>query len=395
MKKYTFVQAMPVWAADREYEKNLWLEFSTELQKSEGVTLSLACSCVYSLRINGKFIAFGPARSAHGFYRVDEIDLTELLSNGRNKLTITVAGYNVNSFYTLDQPSFLCAEIAENGKIVAATGKSGFRCRQVTEHEQKVGRYTYQRAFSEIYDLKKISDDEIKVVFVNEEKTFIYRDSALNVYPREKAEGIVFRGKVHIGDHKAELKYPRQLVTIDNEKYKGYKLEELTTDLHLLARNIDIDSVEKTDSRPKSYYIENGSYAVIKMKHDTTGTVSLKIKSDEPNEILLTFSEIISPDNTVDYRFGGMTRAILWRIPAGEYTLENFEPYSMQYIAVYPLKGAVTINDFEMVCFGADKPDVKLKSSDTELNAIFDAAIETYRQNTFTIYMDCPSRERA
>ena len=36
-----------------------------------------------------------------------------------------------------------------------------------------------------------------------------------------------------------------------------------------------------------------------------------------------------------------------------------------------------------------------VSAEDKDLKKIFDAAVQTYRQNTFTIYMDCPSRERA
>ncbi|MBQ9511201.1 MAG: hypothetical protein IJR55_05870 [Clostridia bacterium] len=394
MKKYYFTSAIPVWAEGKEYEKNLWLEFSTIIKKQKNVTLSVTGSSVYNIRINGKFIAFGPARCAHGFYRVDEIDISELLTNDENTLSITVAGYNVNSFYTLDQPSFLCAELCANGIIIAATGKTGFSCRVVDEHEQKVGRYTYQRTFVEIYDLREIKNNVTDVV-PTEKKTFIYRDSALNIYPYESAEKVVFRGKYHMGDHKAELKYPRQLTIVDDVMYKGYRLDEITTDLHLLCRNIDIDDVEAVDETAENVKIADDNYAVFKMKHDTTGKVSLEVTADNPADVLITFSEVLSDSNKVDYRFGGMTRAILWHITAGKQTLESFEPYSMQYIAVYPINGSITVDSLGIICFEAEKPDVKLKSDDKTLGLIFDAAIETYRQNTFTIYMDCPSRERA
>ena len=86
MKKYYFTSAIPVWAEGKEYEKNLWLEFSTIIKKQKNVTLSVTGSSVYNIRINGKFIAFGPARCAHGFYRVDEIDISELLTNDENTL---------------------------------------------------------------------------------------------------------------------------------------------------------------------------------------------------------------------------------------------------------------------------------------------------------------------
>jgi alpha-L-rhamnosidase len=45
--------------------------------------------------------------------------------------------------------------------------------------------------------------------------------------------------------------------------------------------------------------------------------------------------------------------------------------------------------------FGDDESERKYMGGDADIQKIFDAAVRTYRQNAFTIYMDCPSRERA
>ena len=140
MHDYSFKKAIPVWADGREKEMNVWLAFTTKVPCGKHTILSVTGSSAYNIRINGEFFAFGPARCAHGFYRVDELDLTFSLSQKENEITITVAGYNCNSFYHLDQPSFFCAEIISDSEIIAASGKSGFSCREVSQHEQKAER---------------------------------------------------------------------------------------------------------------------------------------------------------------------------------------------------------------------------------------------------------------
>ena len=40
-------------------------------------------------------------RGPHGYYRMDELDLSPHLRAGQNVLAIEVAGYNVNSYDTL------------------------------------------------------------------------------------------------------------------------------------------------------------------------------------------------------------------------------------------------------------------------------------------------------
>ena len=39
-----------------------------------------------------------------------------------------MAGYNVNSFAYLDMPAFLCAELTEDGNVIAATAPESRAC---------------------------------------------------------------------------------------------------------------------------------------------------------------------------------------------------------------------------------------------------------------------------
>lgn len=101
--------------------------------------------------MNGIFLGYGPARAAHGYYRVDEYALSGLQEV--NRITVEVAGYNCNSFYALNQRPFLQAEIVYDGNVIA-TGKNecGFTCLIDGRRIRKSPRYSYQRAFCECYD---------------------------------------------------------------------------------------------------------------------------------------------------------------------------------------------------------------------------------------------------
>ncbi len=108
-----FQVAKPVWPKGRETEMNLSVGFRAVFEPPRGkpVLLRAAASTLYRFFVNGEFKGCGPARGPHGYYRVDEWDLTRDLSAGTNVVAIEVAGYNINSFYILNQPSFLQAEI--------------------------------------------------------------------------------------------------------------------------------------------------------------------------------------------------------------------------------------------------------------------------------------------
>ena len=152
----SFSSAKPVWPEGRETERNLLVEFRSTFDRPDAgsIVLRLAGASLYRVYVNGGFLGHGPARAGHGFYRVDEWDISpKALKPGRNEVVIEVAGYNANSFYLLDQPSFLQAEIVAGGKTIAATGADGFTAAIRHDRVQKTQRYSFQRPFSEVWTL--------------------------------------------------------------------------------------------------------------------------------------------------------------------------------------------------------------------------------------------------
>src|SRR5512138_613920 len=108
-----FSEAQAVWPEGREKERNITVGFTASFeQPCRGATwLGVTGATLYRVFLNGDFLGHGPARGPHGFYRVDEWNLSDRLKPGINRIAIEVAGYNANSYYLLDQPSFLQAEI--------------------------------------------------------------------------------------------------------------------------------------------------------------------------------------------------------------------------------------------------------------------------------------------
>ncbi|MDD4645070.1 MAG: hypothetical protein PHY99_03695, partial [Bacteroidales bacterium] len=153
-----FKKAQPIWPTGRELEKNLTVGFRTQFIKpSNGsAVLKIAGSTLYRIYLNGTFIGHGPARAGHGYYRADEWDLAGKLTEGNNILAIEVAGYNINSYYLPDQPSFIQAEVVSGKKVLAATTAESddFEATQITNRIQKAPRYSFQRTFTEYYQLE-------------------------------------------------------------------------------------------------------------------------------------------------------------------------------------------------------------------------------------------------
>ncbi|MEG1634089.1 MAG: hypothetical protein RR388_00505, partial [Rikenellaceae bacterium] len=89
-----FSKAVPVWACGREKEMNLTLNFNATFTvgAGESADLKITASTLYKVLLNGKFLGYGPARAAHGYFRVDEYDISDLVHVGKNRVEIEVAG---------------------------------------------------------------------------------------------------------------------------------------------------------------------------------------------------------------------------------------------------------------------------------------------------------------
>jgi len=398
----TFEKAIPVWATDRETELNLWLSFRTVAMSGTKTILRLTGSTAYDVKVNGTFVAFGPAKCGHGYYRVDELDLTPYIA-ASSVITVTVAGYNCSCGSYINSPSFLCAELIEDDKITAATGHDGFLCREMTEHEQKVLRYSNQRTFTEVYRMTPeisfweqhaeifLPDFSIVSLTPTEQKCYIQRGCSYHTYDKIFPQAIVSEEHFTRGNLKSsDITYPSYM----RPGSTRFSLEEIATDSFLLSKNLSItDSVPCLKS-PTDVSLTVGHALTYHWKGNTTGRITMDITCRKDATLLALFEEYITPDNELIH-YGSIHNCLIWDLKMGTYTISTFEPYVLQALRLYALSGEVTVSQIYVQYFGADKPSWKYVGSDPELEKIYDAAIETYRQNTFTIFMDCPSRERA
>ena len=149
-EKVNFRKAVPVWEKNKEKEMNHSLVFRAVTAKGRKYVLRIAAHSRYQIFINGEFAAAGPARAAHGFFRVSEYDFSNKMTDEENVIAVITAGYNVNSYYLTDQPSFVCMELEEDGEIILATGSENeFEALTYRNRAKKVQRYSFQRPFTE------------------------------------------------------------------------------------------------------------------------------------------------------------------------------------------------------------------------------------------------------
>ena len=334
----SFAEAIPVWTQGREKEKNLTLSFREVISagRVQNAYIRIAASTDYRLRVNGEFVAHGPSVAAHDFYRVDCYDLKPYLKRGKNLLALEVAGYNESSYYLLNQPSFLQAEVELNGEVVAATGKA-FEAYDLGQRKADVERFSFQRPFVEYYTLTPDFDAWAK-----------------------------------------DLQWQGAAVTLVQQQAKT-----------LLARQVEYPDY-------KMHKAEAQGDNIYKFACNSTGFLGAKVVVTEPAELKIAFDELLDAEGRVDEERLICKPYVTYNLQPGEYTLESFEPYTMQYAEVKILSGKAEVQEIFMRDYcNADVHRGLFLSDNESMNFLFETARETYRQNSLDIFMDCPSRERA
>ena len=147
--------AKPIFLANMNLAANCQAGFRREFtlpSSAASVRLRITAATFYRIYCNGRFAFHGPARAAHRFARVDDIDLSPFAVVGNNALAIEVAGYNEENIYVTGDSSFLIAELVLDGSVIDATDVDWIGIR-LHQRKQIVERFSHARCANEIYDL--------------------------------------------------------------------------------------------------------------------------------------------------------------------------------------------------------------------------------------------------
>ncbi|MDR0844551.1 MAG: hypothetical protein LBN71_04960, partial [Tannerella sp.] len=404
-------KAVPVWASGREKEMNLNLGFRGVFQAKKGqpVTLKITASTLYRVYVNGEFVGSGPARAAHGYFRVDEYDISPFVRDGGNIVAAEVAGYNVNTYYTIDQPSFLLSEVAADGKIILATGKNrDFEAFQIKERLQKVERYSFQRPFTEYYRMKEGYEQWRTSATVPVEKLKLSAFPQVELLPRnvllpsfEIVEPIAVYSKGTMTKIVPATYHKDRSLKNIGEKFKGYPESELEVApasqemLELVSANQEI--INKPTVAIGTISLKTNEFYTYNFASNYSGFIGAKLTCQSPTRIIFYFDEVLTDgDVNTRKRQSDVCNQIVYEFAPGAYDLETFESYTFKYLKVIATEGNCQIENVYLREFAyPENKNATFNSSNFKLNAIFDAAKQTSRQNSVDVFMDCPSRERA
>ena len=406
MQPFTFQKAKPVWLAGRRQEMNLSVVFRATVPGGQA-RLCVAGHSDYEVVVNGRFFSQGPARAGHGWFRVDDLDLSSALTDDQNVVCILAAGYNVNSYYLTHQEPFICAEIERGGEILFATGSDiPFACSLYTDRVQKVQRYSFQRPFVECYrhgrDYDRVFTDPAYtapavVPDVSDEKRFLLRETLQSDYEVRAAQRLLAVGTADPATEPTGW---------DNWDDRGYSGVNGTTIKGYYPQELEICSVRELygyaftiTKRPEQPFavteLPKNGFALYDMGRNTTGFIRLRVRVQQDTVLWVIFNETLHGDLPDP---GHEACEVRWELQGGRsYELFSFEPYTYRYLQVFSAGGEATVEQLSQYAehYPAAGLLSPLRIRDEALRMIYDAAVETFRQNAVDIFMDCPSRERA
>ena len=347
---HVFRQAERVWGEGRSVT-NAYLRFRAvfDAAKGERPVLRITASTVYRAKLNGAFLGYGPARSAEGWFKVDEWPVAGV-REGRNEIEIDVAGYVCESYQYVIQPAFLQAEVVSGGRVLAATAADG-------------------GAFA---------------------ATEIPRDIGGAVYSRQRG----FPGERYVVDPEAKA------VAVPLVKAADRRMGN-NAPCQLRPR-----AVPYPEFKVKDYFTETkaGPGKVWAAPFNDTGFIGFRVKVTEPGTFAIRFDEGLVDGKLDLFRNGDPSNSwhaclnhITWDVKRpGEYVFETFEPYTFKFVEGRMESGRGEISAPYLRQFRNPLPErAQFSSSDPDLDLIFRAACDTLAENGVDLYTDCPGRERS
>lgn len=391
-----FMQAKPIYPTGKSTEMHTFAAFRATTNTLQNVYIYITASSFYQLWVNGSFVSFGPARTAKGYARVDELPLSAYACEGENEIVVLVTGHVCCSLSTVRQPSFLQAELRCGEAVLCATGRD-FEAYLPPHRVQKVKRYSVQRHFSEVWDFQHgasfcLPQYRTEIECIANAPQPIVRRAPYAYYENINANGAASVGTFTF-DETLPCRTDPYSHVLSERMGKFNETEILYHPFEWLQRQRQQKTAGATDF---PIHLSENEYVVLDFKRIETGFLQLCAAAQSDADVVIGFSEDASPDrfeftnmnayNTVEVLFG-----------AGEkQDFMSFEPYVGRYFIVAVRKGHILLENFGIKTFMHDPNGVLAEPpKDAVLHSVFQAAIRTFAHNAVDIYMDCPSRERA
>lgn len=389
-----FLRAKPIWAEGKSREMNTYVVFKTLVSANAQAELHIAGTCFYRVYANNSFVCAGPARGPVGCVREDIITFTEEMLEG--EILIETVGYYCKSISTVQQPSFLMAEVRCGDKVLACTG-TNFKAYLLKNKIQKVERYSAQRHFTEVWDFTRTSESDfeecqINVEIMDEMPTVLERRAPYPFYKDIELKQIRNKGSYEFQE---TLPYKKQKYSWQMSEDWGYfPWDEIEHHPFSWAQRLSQTVTGGAEKLP--VVVSEGEYVLLDFGRVEAGFLKASIEALEDSDVVISFCEYFEGE-IFEFQNMNVHNVVEYFMEKGDdREVQTFEPYTFRFVRIAVRKGSICLESFGMKTYIFDTSKVQMLDSDNEaLNAIYTAAVRTFAHNAVDLYFDCPSRERA
>lgn len=387
-----------IWANANLKEMNVQYTFQYTLTPKDDTMIRLAASNLYRIFVGGKLVGYGPARAAHGYSRIDEYSLAEW-SGSAVTVSVEVYSAQVNTYYIIEEDPFFAVEIVERDSVIATS--EDFTAYRMNERVQNVRRFTFQRAFNEIYHLT----NDIDMFYAGKVGDRIPVETVPVPMNKLLPRGVHYPklGKLYgtqIESGKLTENKKASCLVFESSDANGIDIRGfLPCEIGEDSADEVTDLAYSADPCMKTGTMGEMEYKIYDFSRTLTGFFSFKVLAKKATTVYITFDELANKRDgytEVNPLPNNCVNVLKYTFEPGEYCPISFEANSARFACVSVTCGEADITDFGMVLY--ENPDIgnfKYDYHDEELNSIVEAAINTLAQNAVDVLTDCPSRERA
>lgn len=376
-----------VWG-ETEETRNVELCFSCQIAALEDAKMLLVAKDLYNLFINGRFVAYGPSRAAKGYNRVERLDIGAYLTEKENEVAVYVQSNGTDTLAFAREAPVFGACILSGGQTVRQT--ADFRCFRMTDKLCRVERMSSQRGFLEVYAMQRdrghVGGSAFQPIGTKPvpcprllERGVCYADNAVKI-------AACIQNAAAYPDVPAHWENDLTRLLDSGTALDSFARSECECVLSRELLSFRFDEPKEARRR-----LQAPIYAFSRVY---SGKFRIRIRALQKTSLWLIYDDLLT-DGGVSFNREQIIHGLKWTLEAGEYTLYSQEVYSAKYLRLV-LDGEAELREVAVVCI--ENPDAgkfPVPPMDAALQTIVRAARNTFTQNAYDIFTDCPSRERA
>lgn len=372
-----------VWSP--EAEPNMELCFICQMEKEQQVVMEWIAKDICNVYINNEFVVYGPCRAAKGYARLERLSLDQYLTREQNEIAVYVQADYTNLLYHTKEHPYFGARILVGDQTRKTT--RDFQAYRMADKLQKVERMSSQRGFLEVYQMQqdrrwKEEESYVPVSMVDVQAPLLLKRNlpyGKNEYT--VAERIREGYATQTEDRSWENDLTRLLE--EGSSMGGYPRK-------------DCDCVLSKELLQFSWSDSKAPYWawIYKFPKVYCGKFRITLQVKEPTRLWLSYDDLLL-DGCVKFNREQIIHGMKWILEPGEYTLYSQEVYSAQYIQLFADQ-KITFTEVGIVRIENPMQDcIDFPEMEQDLRKIVEAAKNTFAQNAYDLFTDCPSRERA